>query len=137
MNERPITFTDAERQGAYALATQWVDTSLPLLPEERAAGDELAELATMSALRSWLERWQPIHIHRALLLGASVAQVQAALGAADAEAVRQRWETWAQRQRALYESAAEQGHPSIGVSHAEYDRVAAVFGLTEHGKDWS
>jgi hypothetical protein len=48
--------------------------------KDGTASDELAELACMSALARWLTRWQPIHIHRAILAGAKPEAVAAALG---------------------------------------------------------
>jgi hypothetical protein len=52
--ERPITFRAAEDLGAFQLAEQWADrTAWPI--SERTAYDELAELATMSALAKWHE----------------------------------------------------------------------------------
>jgi hypothetical protein len=43
------------------------------------AYDELAELATMSALAKWLQRWQPIAIHSAVLAGARMEGITGAL----------------------------------------------------------
>lgn len=67
--ERPITFRAAEELGAFQLAELWADrTAWPI--DRRTAYDELAELATMSALAKWLTRWQSIAIHSAVLAGA-------------------------------------------------------------------
>jgi hypothetical protein len=59
--ERPITFRAAEDLGAFQLAELWADRmAWPVT--ERTPYDELAELAVMSALATWLNRWQPIAI---------------------------------------------------------------------------
>ncbi|HEX6525265.1 MAG TPA: hypothetical protein VF070_35450 [Streptosporangiaceae bacterium] len=53
---------------AFDLAQLWADrTAWPI--DERAQYDELSELAVMSALGTWLRRWQPIAIHSAMLAG--------------------------------------------------------------------
>jgi ANTAR domain len=50
-------------------------------PKSRpTAYDELAELATRSALAKWLQRWQPIAIHSAVLAGARMESITGALG---------------------------------------------------------
>jgi hypothetical protein len=85
-----------------------------------AASDELAELAYMSALACWLARWQPIHIHRAVLAGAEPAAVAAALGGSVAEAFGC-WHSWAVKQRDVLVC----GKP--GVTTEEYETVACVF----------
>ena len=77
--ERPVTFRAAEKLGAFDLAQLWADrTAWPI--DERSAYDELAELATMSALATWLTRWMPIAIHGAMLAGARPEAVAGALG---------------------------------------------------------
>jgi hypothetical protein len=82
--------------------------------------DELAELACMSALMRWLTRWQPIQIHRAVLVGAGPEAVAAALGGSIDEAFG-RWHPWAARQR----ESVVCGKP--GVTAEDYDTVARVF----------
>jgi hypothetical protein len=55
---RPITLRAAEDLGPFELAQLWCDrTAWPI--DERTQSDELSELAVMSALASWLRRWQP------------------------------------------------------------------------------
>jgi len=49
---RPITFRAAKDLGPFELAKLWVDTAWPI--DERTQYDELAELAVMSALATWL-----------------------------------------------------------------------------------
>ena len=58
--ERPITFNAAEDLGAFRLAELWADrTAWPIT--ERTAYDELAELATISALAGWVSRTARCH----------------------------------------------------------------------------
>lgn len=117
--ERPITFHAAEDLGAFQLAELWADrTAWPIT--ERTAYDELAELATMSALAKWLLRWQPIAIHGAMLAGAKPEAVAGALGNSLQEAYR-RWHEWASRQRDFIIA----GKP--GITEDEYDAVARRF----------
>src|SRR5260370_37312838 len=95
--ERPITFNAAEDLGAFELAQLWADrTAWPL--SERTAYDELAELATMSALAKWLTRWQPIAIHSAVLAGARMEAIAGALGNS-LQVAFDRWHEWASHQR--------------------------------------
>jgi hypothetical protein len=104
--ERPITFRAAEDLGAFQLAELWADRAAwPIT--ERTAYDELAELACMSALATWLTRWQPIAIHSAMLAGAKPEAVAGALGNSLDEAYR-RWHERASRQRDFI-TAAEPG----------------------------
>ena len=117
--ERPITFNAAEDLGAFGLAELWADrTAWPI--NERTAYDELAELATMSALMKWLTRWQPIAIHGAMLAGARPEAVAGALGNSLDEAHR-RWHEWASRQRDFIIN----GKP--GITEDEYQAVARRF----------
>ena len=89
-------------------------------PVERTAHDELADLTCTSALARWLTRWQPIHIHRALLAGASVEATADALGVSPAEACRI-WHGWAVRQRESIICGRR------GVPTGEYATVAQIF----------
>jgi|SRR5271165_298528 len=117
--ERPITFNAAEDLGAFGLAELWADrTAWPL--SERAAYDELAELATMSALAKWLTRWQPIAIHSAVLAGARMEAIAGALGNS-LQVAFDRWREWASRQRDFIID----GRP--GVTEDEYEAVAQRF----------
>ena len=94
---RPITFRAAEDLGAFELAQLWADRmAWPV--EERSQYDELAELAVMTALATWLRRWQPVAIHGALLAGARPEAVAGALGDT-VEVAFCRWREWALVQR--------------------------------------
>jgi hypothetical protein len=116
--ERPITFRAAEDLGAFELAQLWADrTAWPI--SERTAYDELAELATMSALAKWLARWQPIAIHSAVLAGARMESIAGALGNS-LQVAFDRWHEWASRQRDFIS-----GKP--GITEDEYEAVARRF----------
>jgi hypothetical protein len=117
--ERPITFNAAEDLGAFQLAELWADrTAWPIT--ERTAYDELAELATMSALAKWLTRWQPIAIHSAVLAGARMEAIAGALGDSLLVAF-DHWHEWATRQRNFIVN----GKP--GITDDEYKAVARRF----------
>ncbi len=117
--ERPITFKAAEDLGAFQLAELWADrTAWPI--SERTAYDELAELATMSALAKWLTRWQPIAIHGAMLAGAKPEAVAGALGNS-LQVAFDRWHEWAARQRDFIID------DKPGITEGEYEAVARRF----------
>ena len=116
---RPITFRAAEELGPFELAQLWVDrTAWPI--DERTQYDELAELAVMSALASWLHRWQPIAIHGAMLAGAKPEAVAGALGD-NLQAAFQQWHEWAVRQRDFIVGG------KLGITAEEYEAVARRF----------
>ena len=116
---RPVTFNAAESLGAFELAQLWADrTAWPI--DERTPYDELAELACMSALATWLKRWQPIAIHGAMLAGAKPEAVAGALGNS-LQAAFERWHEWASRQRDFIVN----GEP--GITEDEYQAVARRF----------
>jgi hypothetical protein len=95
--ERPITFRAAEDVNPFELAELWANrTAWPV--SERTAYDELAELACMSALAKWLTRWQPIAIYSAVLAGARMEAIAAALGNS-LQVAFDRWHEWASKQR--------------------------------------
>jgi hypothetical protein len=129
-SSKVVTFNAAEDLGAFELARQWADRlSWPVLDRPAAGG--LAELAYMSALACWLARWQPIHIHRAVLAGAEPEEVAAALGGSIHEAFG-RWHSWAAGQRDVLVC----GEP--GVTAEDYEAVARVFsaaGITVPGEE--
>jgi hypothetical protein len=117
--ERPITFNAAENLGAFGLAELWADrTAWPM--NERTAYDELAELACMSALATWLRRWQPIAIHGALLAGAKPEAVAGALGNS-LQAAFEQWHEWASRQRDFIFNCKP------GITQEEYKELAERF----------
>lgn len=122
---RPITFRAAEDLGAFELAQLWADrTAWPI--DERTPYDELSELAVMSALRTWLQRWQPIAIHGAMLTGAKPEAVAGALGNS-LEVAFERWHEWAMLQRDFLIG----GKP--GITPEEYEAAArrfAAIGIT-------
>ncbi len=119
--ERPITFRAAEDLGAFELAHLWADrVAWPL--NGRTAYDELAELAVMSALATWLRRWKPLAIHGAILAGARPEAVAGALGES-IEVAFEWWHEWALRQRDFIIG----GRP--GITMEEYETVAGRFAV--------
>jgi hypothetical protein len=117
--ERPVTFNAAERLGAFELAQLWADrTAWPI--EERTPYDELSELACMSALAWWLNCWQPIAIHGAMVAGAKPEAVAGALGSS-LQVTFDCWHKWASRQREFIVN----GKP--GLTADEYEAVARRF----------
>jgi hypothetical protein len=72
---------------------------------ERTAYDELAELANMSALARWLQRWQPIAIHSAILAGARMENITGALENS-MQVGFDRWHEWASQQRDFISAAS-------------------------------
>lgn len=123
--ERPVTFRAAERLGAFELAQLWADrTAWPI--DERTQYDELSELACMSALGTWLRRWQPVAIHSAMLAGTRPEAVAGALGNS-LQVAFDRWHEWASRQRDFVVDG------QLGIPQDEYEKVAGRFsamGLT-------
>lgn len=118
--DRPLTFHAAENLGAFDLAQLWADRAAwPI--DERSAYDELAELATMSALDAWLTRWMPIAIHGAMRAGAKPEAVAGALGSS-LRVTYERWHEWAEQQRDFILN----GKP--GLTEDEYEVVERRFG---------
>ena len=117
--ERPVTFKAAERLGAFELAKLWADGTAWSL-DERTQYDELAELACMSALATWLRRWQPIAIHGAMLAGARPEAVAGALGNS-VQVTFECWHEWASHQREFIMGG------QLGISQDEYEAVANGF----------
>lgn len=118
---KAASFDEAEAANPFDLARLWADRLA--WPINGTAYDDLAELACMSALAQWLTRWQPIHIHRAIIGGADPAVVAAALGGSIADTFAC-WHSWALAQRA----SVVCGRP--GVTADEYGAVTAVFAAT-------
>jgi hypothetical protein len=73
---------------------------MALRVHEKPAAFHLTELALSAAVVAWWSRWQPIAMHRALLAGASLAEVAAATGLSEADA-HERWSAWAEQQSQL------------------------------------
>jgi hypothetical protein len=117
--ERPITFRAAEELGAFELARLWADPTAWVL-NDRTAYDELAELACMSALATWLQRWQPIAIHGAVLAGARMEAIAGAMGNS-LQVAFDRWHEWALGQRDFIVG----GKP--GITEDEYEAAARRF----------
>jgi len=116
---RPIIFRAADDLGPFDLAQLWCDRAAwPIA--ERTQYDELAELAVMSALATWLLRWQPVAIHSAVLAGARPEAVAAALGDS-VPATFDRWHGWALRQRDFIMDGRR------GIAMDEYDTVVQSF----------
>lgn len=116
---RPITFRAAEGLGAFELAKLWADSSAWNLVD-RTQYDELAELAVMSALATWLRRWQPIAIHGAMLAGARPEAIKGAMGTS-MEVAYERWHEWAIVQRDTIIGSKP------GITAEEYETVARRF----------
>jgi hypothetical protein len=117
--QRPITFRAAEDLNPFELAQLWADRGAwPV--DERTPYDELAELAVMSALGTWLRRWQPIAIHSAMRAGARPEAVAVALGDS-LDVAFQVWHEWAARQRDFVVN----GRP--GITQDDYEMVARRF----------
>jgi len=129
--DRPVTFEAAEDLGVFELASRWADRLSWPMPQNRSASDDLAELACMSALARWLVRWQPIQLHRAVLAGAGLQAVAAALGGSVDEAFRL-WHPWAVQQR----KSVVWGKP--GVTAEEFETVVRAFataGVSVQGQE--
>jgi hypothetical protein len=129
--DRPLTFAEAEKANAYELAQRWLDHDhFPVRITEahgfrlRTVESELEELATMSALRSWLERWTPLQIHLALLAGGSIDQVAAAVGVTADEAAAT-WRAWDAGQRQLWQTFPDMARA------AEHDQVADILAAVD------
>jgi hypothetical protein len=117
--QRPITFHAAEDLGAFQLAELWADrTAWPI--NDRTPYDELAELACMSALATWLIRWQPIAIHSAVRAGARMEAIAAAFGDS-LQVAFDCWHEWASRQRDFIINGKQ------GITKDQHEAVARRF----------
>jgi hypothetical protein len=124
------TFEQADAANVYELALRWADVTRHPHPKVGAdhrdglvpstVATELDQVATMAALARRLHGWLPIHLHRALLVGASVAEVAAAAGMHPFD-MAVRWREWSNGQRHLQSQI-----PGLTDRSAEYDRVAAI-----------
>jgi hypothetical protein len=109
---RVLTWRQADLLSPYDAIERWRTLEPAVLhPEEPEY--HLEDLALMTVSAQWLTRWQPIAIHRAILAGATPAQVCEAAGASMTE-VFERWQRWAETQRHLMigdrPSVSEEGY---------------------------
>ena len=65
MRAAPLTFADASERGAYQSLRDLLALDAP----------PLAELALAAAAVPWWSRWQPLLMHRAFVVGASLSDV--------------------------------------------------------------
>lgn len=125
----PATFAEASTLGPLALLEKLraVGLARHLAMPNPPAEQLLGELALSSAVQhTWLQL-QPIGVHRALVAGATVEQVAAAIGARPAAAA-EIWLRWATRQAA---GAKRAHHPDPLVTR---EQVAAV--VQRHPDIW-
>jgi hypothetical protein len=119
VGERWVRF-EAVDASPYELARYWAERVV--WPDRRSRVDELHELAVMSRLADWCWRWQPIVIHRAVLVGAVADEVAAACGTG-ISSVESRWRRWMELQRAMETMT---GGDRRAPGPVEVARVAAV-----------
>jgi hypothetical protein len=122
---RILTWRQADELSPYNAFDLWRKLAPAALHEDEPE-HHLEDLALMTVAAQWLTRWQPIAIHRAILAGATPAQVCEAAGAATPE-VFDRWHRWAETQR----------HRMLGgrpvVSEEAYTRVLGRFANASAG----
>lgn len=82
----------------------------------------LRQAALESVIAERMAACAAVSVHRALLAGATLAQVADATGVTSAEAAA-RWRSWADGQRRLGQQV-----PGLGLSEGEYRRAAATAG---------
>ncbi|MFI9214279.1 hypothetical protein ACIGW7_39890 [Streptomyces sp. NPDC053253] len=121
---------------AYEHAVRVWDRNLPQdLPhpvERGTAHDAVAELALRESIRRDVEHGQGTRLHTALELGATWAEVAAALDISPDDA-RTLLRQWADGQHHLYLSDQQQGiEKPVGFTPAEH---AAILALAERGDD--
>ncbi|MCW6007822.1 hypothetical protein K1W54_25240 [Micromonospora sp. CPCC 205371] len=109
-----LIFAEAERRSPYALLLELHEHALLSTDD---AGGHLTELALAAAVVSWWTRWQPLTVYRALLSGATLAEVAAACGLDRAEVAR-RWTRWAEAQMRLVIGS----RPALDPAEAEFVR---------------
>ncbi len=131
MIELFTTLEDAESMNAFELAERWADGQRWARRTTATGADvipyELDELVTMATLTNWLNRWLPIHVHAAILAGATIAEVTAATGV-DVTRLAARWEIWVRGQRRLRDTMeGTSGPTNAGVGVDQYEQVAAAF----------
>jgi hypothetical protein len=84
----------------YDVIDQWRKHE-PAALHETEPEHHLEELALSTVAAEWLTRWQPIAMHRAIIAGATPAQVSDAAGMSIRD-VYERWHKWADGQRQLF-----------------------------------
>jgi hypothetical protein len=104
---RVLIWRQADLLSSYDAIERWRNLE-PAVLHPNEPEYHLEDLALMTVAAHWLTRWQPIAIHRAILAGATPAQVCAAAGASLPE-VFDRWQRWAEVQCHLMIS----GRPSV------------------------
>lgn len=118
----PTTHEQAVDLSPFEVARLWGQQPWPPHSSpDWAPEHELRELAAMSALASWVTRWQANSAHQALRGGASLRQVADAIGCTPEQAA-ETWREWAARQVALHGETDGR----VGLDPAERDQVAAV-----------
>jgi hypothetical protein len=122
---RVLTWLQADRLRPHDVFERWRNHRSATLKLDEPE-HHLEELALMTVAAEWLTRWQPITVHRAILAGASSAQVSAAAGMSIRD-VYERWHNWADVQRHFMIG----GQP--GVTEEAYATVLASFAAAFQG----
>lgn len=90
------------------------------LAGDDSAGWWLRQAARESVIAARMSARAAVSVHRALLAGATLAQVADAAGVSNAEAA-ERWRSWADGQRELARQL-----PGLGISERDYRLAAAA-----------
>jgi hypothetical protein len=122
---RVLTWLEADRLSPHDVIDRWHHHEPAALHADELE-HHLEELALMTVAAEWLTRWQPICVHRAILAGATPAQVSDAAGMGVRD-VYERWQKWADTQRHLVIG----NRP--GVTEEAYAAVLASFAATFQG----
>jgi hypothetical protein len=103
---RVLTRQEAAHLDPYEAIDRWRNREPGF--HETAPEYHLEELALMTVAAEWLTRGQPVSVHRAILAGATPAQVADAAGISVRD-VYERWQKWADTERSVIIG----GRPSI------------------------
>ena len=123
---------EKQQQAAERLSNLLLPQDFPHPVERGTADDALTQLALGESIRRTAERFRALDVRQALDLGATWAQIGAALDIAPDDA-RQLLRAWAEGQRRLYERYQAEGHQwPIGLDAEQY---TAVLALCELGDD--